>query len=208
MTTSAMAGILAAYFAGYLLIMASPGPNMLMTGSLAAMNGFRAVLPLAIGLGLGISLQGSAIYALAGLFPESGSLEAVGYGVAACLLAALGLRIASSDLPADGCASPIRGTRALLVTGLTTAAANPLTGTYFAAEFLGPLNDLPGPLIGLALALTALLSVLEATIVAALLSQSAVRRRVLTVFRPLARIIGAIFIGLAALKLRAAVLLL
>ncbi len=204
-----MADTITQFLVGYMLVLASPGPNMLAVGGFAALHGFRATLPLAFGIGLGTCLLASTLYGLAGLVPQSAGWEAVGHAAAAGLLAALGLRVASTQVPADECGgAAARAARADVATGFMTALTNPLTAGFFAAQFLGPVGDLPQSLVGLVLALSAILAFTNATVVAACLSNSAIRQRVRTGFKPWSRIVGALFIGLAGLQVQAVVLLL
>ncbi|MCA3040353.1 MAG: hypothetical protein ING37_07105, partial [Rhodocyclaceae bacterium] len=58
---------LGAFMLGYLLIMASPGPNMVAIGTVAALEGLTIALPMIIGIAFGVGGLASFVLAVSEL---------------------------------------------------------------------------------------------------------------------------------------------
>ena len=193
------------YFATYLLILATPGPNVLATGGFAALHGFGATLPLAAGVGLGAAAQGFVFFAGVGLLPSGGSWEVAGRGFSALLLAMMGWRALRSGPRLCSAASLAAkwptDWRTDLTIGFCTASSNPITGLFFAAQFVGPAGDLPWFAGFPLLAATGIFAFIWALTVAAMFSQDAIRRRVVSALPVWSRIIAGLFLVLACLSI-------
>ena len=172
-------------FGGYATLLATPGPNMLAVGGIAAAGGFARALPLCLGIVAGVaSLAGAA-----------GLLAAAGSAVAACahggggdawrvLGAALlaWVAFAQARSRTDGDQEAVAGRGGAFCAGFCTAATNPLTMAFFAAQSAaGPLGGAAG---GWAPAAAALLGVAAMALgfylgMAALMANPAARRAAL-----------------------------
>jgi len=131
---------LARFALGYLLIMAVPGPNMLAIGTVAAMHGWRCALPACAGLATGAAALALLLHmALGTALPalEDPNALRLAAGIALLMAAALLLRPPRADRPARATA----GARLWFLTCFATAATNPVTAGYFAAQLLGPLAE-------------------------------------------------------------------
>ncbi|RYI99613.1 MAG: hypothetical protein EON47_16260, partial [Acetobacteraceae bacterium] len=54
------------FLLGYLVVLATPGPNLLVIGGVAAMRGMRGAVPLCLGVALGAGALSAAIAATIG----------------------------------------------------------------------------------------------------------------------------------------------
>ncbi|MCO6415762.1 LysE family transporter [Siccirubricoccus sp. KC 17139] len=164
------------FLASYLLLLLTPGPNMLAVGSLAAARGLRGALPLCLGIALGAgTLATLLLVATEALARQANSLAPLRLVGAAALLA-LALRLARGRrLPQAELPPPSR--LGSLMAGYCVAIGNPLTASFFAAQFLG-MTALPGsPAPKPALVVTAMATAFAANVIlAALLSGTRARR--------------------------------
>lgn len=192
---------LAGYLMTYVLLLATPGPNTLATGGFAALHGFTATLPFAMGIGLGAAIQAFVLFVGPGLLPGGESWEVIGRILSAVLLAAMGWRISraakrfcgDTRSPAEGPA----GRRTDLAVGFGTSSTNPMTGMFFAAQFIGPAGDLPWlPALALILA-TAALALTNSLAVAAVFSHAVIRLRIASALPLWSRIVAVLFAFLA-----------
>ena len=192
---------LAGYLMTYVLLLATPGPNTLATGGFAALHGFTATLPFAMGIGRGAAVQAVVLFVGAGLLPGGESWEVIGRSLSAFLLATMGWRIlkTAKRLCADT-SSPAKvpaGRRADLAVGFGTSSTNPMTGMFFAAQFIGPAGDLPWlPALVLILA-TAALALTNSLAVAAVFSHAFIRRRMASALPVWSRLVAGLFAVLA-----------
>jgi homoserine/homoserine lactone efflux protein len=126
---------LPAFVLGYAAILAVPGPNMLALGGLAALRGFHAAAPFALGAASGATALAVATQAAIAVLAEPSWVFAV-RGAGVLLLVVLALRIFfRSRAMTDGNG---RASTSLVVeagTGFCTALGNPITIAYFAAEY-------------------------------------------------------------------------
>lgn len=202
---AAPAPVLLGKFAlGYLAVLAAPGPNMLAVGALAALRGFRGVLPFCLGIALGVAALGTALQLLFGLLADASGMEHAARAIGGVLLLAVALRVMSAPCPqvaaARGAREGVAGDDLLgLLAGFCTAVTNPITAAYFAAQVLGPLADLPlrwasAPLAGV-------LAFAFGLLVAAVFARPQARRVVLRHHRAACVASGAALAGLAAVIL-------
>jgi threonine/homoserine/homoserine lactone efflux protein len=194
--------LLVGYFSAYALVLATPGPNLMLLGALASLRGFQGVLPLAIGLTLGVVLLGSLIYSLAGFVPEGPGWRSAERIVTAGVLCWLAARIMLSPRP-SAVGQEIASTSwpAEVFLGLSTAFTNPITLGFFAAQLIGPLSDRGLVEVAPILMMTGVLAFGRSLVVGAVFAQAPLRRAALRWFRPVTIGIGALFMVLAALRL-------
>jgi threonine efflux protein len=121
---------------GYAAVLAVPGPNMLAVAGLAALRGFRAALPIVLGIAAGATALAVMIdmtaMTISGL-RWRGGIDVLGVGLLV-IVAVLVLRLRPDTRVG------LRGLRSPLVefgAGFCTALTNPITAGYFAAEFAG-----------------------------------------------------------------------
>jgi threonine/homoserine/homoserine lactone efflux protein len=173
-------GIMLQFAAGYVAVLAVPGPNMLAIGAIASLRGLAGALPAVLGLAAGALLLAIGIHLL--------MAQGVGLGapidriVPALMLAGAALWVARLRPPCVA-ATAAPGRPLLLFSGACAiAASNPITGAYLAASMLGG----AGSGGGLALALIApLLTGSVMLVVAALFSRAAVREVAAAWHRPI-----------------------
>jgi threonine/homoserine/homoserine lactone efflux protein len=125
---------LPAFILGYTAILAVPGPNMLALGGLAALRGFNAAAPFALGAASGATALAVVTQAAVAVIAQTSWVIAV-RGAGALLLAVLALRIVRSKASTENGG---RASNSLLVeagAGFCTAIGNPVTIVYFTAEY-------------------------------------------------------------------------
>lgn len=190
---------------GYFAILATPGPNMLTIGTMAALRGFRGALPFCLGVALGAGLVAGATLLLLEAFAGSHRLEMVGRVVAGILLMALAFRIICARAPRLSNQSLFSEPQMLnnwavgLGTGFFIALTNPVTAAYFFAQFIGPLAQSDAaPWVILLVATQALLFGL---LIAALFAHPLVRHVAFTYHRQACAISGLVLHSLGLLVL-------
>ena len=195
--------LLGKFALGYLAVLAAPGPNMLAVGALAALRGFRAVLPFCLGVAIGAMVLAAALQLAFGALAERAHVAEAARAIGGILLLLVALRIALCPRPARSTAAARTGPAGewllAVLAGLCTAATNPITAGYFAAQVLGPLAALPIrwatiPLVGL-------LALGFGLLVAGIFAQPAARHLALRHHRAACLASGAALAGLAALIL-------
>jgi threonine/homoserine/homoserine lactone efflux protein len=211
---TAEAGIPLLHFAlGYLAVNAVPGPNMLAIGTLATLRGLRGVLPFCLGIAAGAGLLATAMrlaFAAADAWghtlPAGIPLNLAGRVAGAALLLLLALQAATAAPPAlaEGRAtvpplSPRAAAMAFVAGGLT-AATNPITATYLAAQFLGPLAG--DGAAGIALLIVPLQALAWGVLLATLFSRPAIRRAALARHRLVCLASGLALAAMAGAMLR------
>lgn len=194
--------VLTGYFSGLALVLATPGPNLLLVGALAALRGVARTLPLALGLGTGAGVLGAIVYAMAGLMPTGAAWDTAGRVLSAGLLATMAARIARMPSPAAGPVARSSGLHADFATAFATAVMNPITGLFFVSQFVGPAGDLSWPEVAPLMLVTTILVMLKAIAVAAIFSRAVVRDRVAAAFGLWSKVVAALFVVLAGLTLR------
>lgn len=192
------------FLLGYLVVLATPGPNLLVIGGVAALRGMRGALPLCLGVALGAGVLSAAIAATIGAGSGSTAWNAGCRLLGAGLLLWVAWSVARSR-PPDPAALRDRAARtAEFGAAFCTAATNPLTAAFFAAQFLGPLSA------GGSLRVMVPLSVATAALayflaVAVLFAHPAFRGAVLAWHRPI-RLIAAVALVLMAVSIATPVL--
>ena len=204
--------ILAGFFLGYGVILATPGPNMLAIGGIAALHGFRGALPICFGIAAGAGALSAALLLLASLSEAAGmqGWDMAGRILGALLLLYVALTIARLEPPEPKAGAEHRRGKAhggaAFGAGFCTAAANPLTGAFFTAQFIGPLRITQGGMIA---AITLLGVVAMALgfflLVAALLAQPSARRAAVAWHRPI-RLLAALALAFSAVAVLCPVL--
>ena len=172
------------FLLGYLVILATPGPNLLAIGSIAALHGLRAALPLCLGIALGAGALGGALVAAAGSIPDAGSWTIAGRLLGVGLLLWVAAMVARGRPPDPAAVASRRAWTVEFGAAFCTAACNPLTAAFFAAQLLGPLAAggmarfaVPAAIVGVALPFF--------LGVATLLARPLVRNAVLARHRPI-----------------------
>jgi threonine/homoserine/homoserine lactone efflux protein len=183
-------GLLASFVAGYAAVLATPGPNLLAIGGIAALHGLRGAVPLCAGAALGAGCLGAAALVAAGAAFGAPGFEAMARLAGSLLLGYVALTIAWRPAPQvtqhGGASLPGISGIAAFGAGFCTAATNPLTGAFFAAQFLGPLGPGRGGTAGaLAIPCVVVIALLFFLGMASLLARPVVRRAALAWHRPI-----------------------
>jgi threonine/homoserine/homoserine lactone efflux protein len=194
---------LAGFALGYLTLIAAPGPNMFAIGSVAALRGFRGVLPLCVGIAAGAGALAVTLAVTFELLGRDRGWVETGGEIGALLLLALAMRIAIASSPGarHGPDAPAQSTRDRALdfgTGFVVAASNPATAVFFTAQLLGPVGA--GKALPVVLALVPLQALLGNAAIAALLAQPAARRLMQRHFR-LASLLSAAVLAAMALEI-------
>lgn len=181
------------FLLAYLAILVTPGPNLLVIAGVAALRGLRGALPICLGIALGAGTLNAALAATLQGAPAAPGWTEAGRLAAAALLLWVAVTIARSRPPEAG----HRVAGAEFAAGFCTAATNPMTAAFFAAQFLGPLALLDArlPLVPLAVTATALATSLG---LATLLARPACQRLALAWHRPIRWTAAATLAAMAA----------
>jgi threonine/homoserine/homoserine lactone efflux protein len=139
-----IAAALSSFWLGYLIILAVPGPNLLVVSYVAATHGLRSAVPLALAIACGAALLLTIIHALADI-AGPGFRESLSFAnVFLLLFSALRIIRAKAPCAPDGAPAPRRVIPDLLL-GLACGFTNPVTAAYFTATLLGGNNLLFAP---------------------------------------------------------------
>jgi threonine/homoserine/homoserine lactone efflux protein len=190
---------------GYFAILATPGPNMLTIGTMAALRGFRGALPFCLGVALGAGLVAGATSLLLEAFAGSHRLEMVGRVVAGTLLMALAFRIICARAPRLSNQSLPSEPQLLsnwtvgLGAGFFIALTNPVTAAYCFAQFIGPLAQ--SNAASWVILLVATQALLFGLLIAALFAHPFVRHVAFTYHRQVCAISGLMLHSLGLLML-------
>jgi len=128
-----------AFMLGYLLILASPGPNMVAIGTIAALEGLASALPMIAGIAFGVGGLASFVLAVSELMQVEALSPALQFLAGLMLLTvAWAVSRTRNFAQPEGAANPRRGGQglALFLAGFTTAASNPITIAYFVAALV------------------------------------------------------------------------
>ncbi|WP_149539948.1 LysE family transporter [Siccirubricoccus phaeus] len=191
---------LAGFLGSYLLVLLTPGPNMLAVGCLAAARGLRGALPLCLGIALGAgSLAALLLAATETLAQQTTSLTPLRLlGAGMLLVVALRL-LRGRRLPEAGPPAPPQ--LGSLVAGYFVALGNPLTAGFFAGQFLA-LPAAPGsPALKPALVLAAAATAFTVFLALALLLSGARARRLAAAWAGRVRLAAACGLGAAAVAM-------
>jgi threonine/homoserine/homoserine lactone efflux protein len=201
---AAAASPLLGFLLGYLAVIAAPGPNMLAIGTLAALRGFRGVLPLCCGVATGAGALAVALVLAFAAFGDIPALEGAVRAIGAVLLLLVAARLVAAPPPCPGRASApgaeLREAAMTFAAGFFTAATNPVTAAYFLVQFLGPLAETPA--LPLAVLLVPLQALLCGAAVACVFARPSARRLVLARFRAVRLVSGTALAVMAAAMLR------
>jgi threonine/homoserine/homoserine lactone efflux protein len=131
------------FIAGYLVILATPGPNIIAVGGMAALRGLSGAMPLCLGIATGAGTLGAALLAAVSVAPGEAWWDTAGHVVGALLQLWLAASIARQPPPAVQEDRPRtrRDGLAVFGAGFCTAATNPLTAAFFSSQFLAPRGD-------------------------------------------------------------------
>ncbi len=189
---------LADFVLAYMLVLATPGPNMLLVGAAAALRGVAGALPLCLGVALGAGALSAALLLAVSAAPDGAAWEGAGRLLGAALL--LWVAVSVARLRPTGDVRRLGGRAADFAAGFCTAATNPISAAFFGAQFLGPLG-------GNAATGFAPLSVAAAVLffmvgIAVLLARPTCRRAALEWQRPI-RLAAAVALALMALSMAA-----
>jgi cysteine/O-acetylserine efflux protein len=125
------------FLAAYMVVVVTPGPIALATGSLASLYGFSRTAPLLAGVGIGTAIL-ATLMAL-GAVHLAGSLSIpVIKIVGAAALALIALQIARTALPSNAMVEEPRTLQAgLFMGGVLLSLLAPQTASFFAVSFMG-----------------------------------------------------------------------
>ena len=181
---------LSEFVAGYLVILATPGPNTFAVAGIASVRGLRGALPFCLGLSLG---AGALCAAMAMAAHAEFRADKLVHLVSAGLLGWVASGILRGRAR-EGERSRLR-VWAAFGAGLTTAAANPLTAAYFLSNTL---SDGQVAISRLTPILVALVACAFYLLVASALAAPAARRIALAWDRPIRLVATAILTSMAA----------
>lgn len=179
------------FFLGYILILITPGPNMMVVGTLAACRGLRGVLLLVASIGLGAAILSFTMLVVVQFAAPKGQLNTM-IGVANILLLSFtAWRILKLNKLSPTPQTKLSGVpRHDIIIGFLCGFLNPITAAYFLSQYL-----LHSDVIKLSAECTPLilgvlvLATLNLTVVALLLSKPAVQIWVRKHLRAITRLI-------------------
>lgn len=147
---------------GYLVCLATPGPTFVMIVGIALMRGWRACLPVGLGVTAGSICLAILVYGFVDLLPDAAVVDRVARGVSGVLFLYIGWRTLRMrhvfDLKAP--------TNSDFHLGFSTAFLNPTTGTFFIGHFLAHKATATLEHGALALVLVFIISVVRNSLVA------------------------------------------
>ena len=117
---------------GYVLCLMTPGPNLMIVASVVLQRGFWGSLPMCHGVTIGSLTLAAGIYWAASAFPALDGWDRAGRTVGAMLL----LYMAWQLMFRSGARKSAPAHRTDFVLGFVTASINPITGAFFASQFL------------------------------------------------------------------------
>jgi threonine/homoserine/homoserine lactone efflux protein len=194
--------LIVAYFSGLFLILITPGPSMILFGSVAALRGMRAVVPLLLGSALGDIILAVGLYGLVELIPEGSLWHALSNSIAAFLIGFMAWQLwrSANSYAQQNDDAVMHSTH--FTYGFFSALTNPFMVLYLSAQFLGPLKGSEEWLVGLVIALSVIVCVLSDLLIALIFSHRAIRELIAPSFVPLTRIIAMIFMLMAMTHLQ------
>jgi threonine efflux protein len=159
---------------GYLVILMTPGPNLLVIAMTAAERGLRGSFLLCAGITAGAGATGACLLGVASLLQSLGAWWVIGQMVAGVIL----IRAAARLLFGEAEASRARASTAILfLAGLMISSTNPITFAYFSAAALSPLAGSQGGILAATVSII-VLTFLRSVGVAALAGSACVKRTV------------------------------
>ena len=189
---------------GYLAVLATPGPNMLAIGALAALRGFWGALPFCLGIAVGAGTLALLLHLAFGILLDAQGLEVAARAVGGAMLLVVALHVVRTPYPclpenAPRRHAPQADLLAVVGGGFMTALTNPVTAAYLITQFLGPLGD--SKATWLAAPVVALLALLCGLGVARIFGSAMLRRFALEHHRAVCLVSGMALAVLAALLL-------
>ena len=179
---SAQLLVVGKFLLAYLAVLIMPGPNMLAVSGMAALRGFRAVIPFCLGIAVGAGALAVSLHSAAVALPTNDVWQMTARIAGALLLLVLAGRVVALKLPVDR-ARARRDTPSLsshlvgFSAGFCTAITNPITAAYFAAEFVGPLSKVSDMLpVAIMLAAIPTLALVSGLVTAMVLAHPLARR--------------------------------
>lgn len=148
---------------GYLVCLATPGPNFIMIAGIALLRGWRACLPVCLGVTAGSICLAVLVYGFVDLLPDAAVVDRVARGVSGVLF----LYIAWRTLRMRPMVELKAPTNSDFHLGFSTAFLNPTTGTFFIGHFLAHKATASLDYAALALLLVLLISIVRSGIIAA-----------------------------------------
>lgn len=158
---------------GYVLCLMTPGPNFLAICGVALARGFRGSLPVSLGIAVGSMALAMVVATAAEAIPDGQAWERTSRAAGALLLGYVAWRLMKAASPK---LKPQVGT-AEFTFGFATAFVNPITGAYFASQFLVAPAGASGIDDVVAIAIVPLVALVRSLLIAALLGNPSVRAR-------------------------------
>lgn len=202
MTAAALLSVMAVHLAAAI----SPGPAFVVALRIAASQGVRAAMLLAVGFGLGAAVwAGAALLGLTALFaffPELLMVLRIGGAAFLLFLAVMIWRGADAPMPEPATVPTSAGADlAALRLGFLTQIANPKAAVFFGAVFIGLVPpDLSAGEIALLLGAILLVETGWYGIVAVLFSRGAARRVYARLKARIERVLGGV-LGALGIKI-------
>jgi threonine/homoserine/homoserine lactone efflux protein len=191
------------FLGGYALPLLTPGPNMVMVASVAVLGGWYAAAHLIAGLSLGAVLLAIVMMLAGAAIDGAAGLAVLGPVVAALALAYVAWSVAPKRRTGSaGAAKNTANAKACQLAGfscgLWTSITNPVTGTYFASQFLQSGSTLASGFNAVAVVIGVLvLCALKGIVVATVFSTETARAGALRHEFMLRRVIATVFVGLS-----------
>jgi threonine/homoserine/homoserine lactone efflux protein len=158
---------------GYVLCLMTPGPNFLAICGVALARGFRGSLPVSLGIAVGSMALAMVVATAAEAIPDGQAWERTSRAAGALLLGYVAWRLMKAASPK---LKPQVGT-AEFTFGFATAFVNPITGAYFASQFLVAPAGASGIDDAVGIAIVPLVALVRSLLIAALLGNPSVRAR-------------------------------
>jgi threonine/homoserine/homoserine lactone efflux protein len=161
------------FFVGYIFILITPGPNMMVVGTIAACRGLRGVLLLVVAIGLGAAILSLFMLLAVQFAAPTSELRVVITVANVVLLAFIAWRILRiRDITSTAKIGFSKGPRHDFVVGFLCGLLNPMTAAYFLSQYLNhsQVLALNGESTLLVLGVMGL-AIINLTLVALLLSQ-------------------------------------
>ncbi len=117
---------------GYLLCLLTPGPNFILLAGVAVARGMKGSLPVCWGITLGSLLLSAGLFLLSEMLPEGRVVDRAAHVVSAMLMAYIAWRLLKKRPPVTDPSTQ----RADFGVGFCTSLVNPVTGAFFASQFL------------------------------------------------------------------------
>lgn len=148
---------------GYLVCLATPGPNFVMIAGIALLRGWRSCLPVCLGVSVGSICLLLLIYGFVDLLPDAALVDRMARAVSGVLFLYIAWRTFRTRLTFE-LSAPTSSDFGL---GFWTAFLNPTTGTFFIGHFLAYKSTASFDHAAAALALVVTISLVRSGLIAA-----------------------------------------